>query len=385
MAKTNITYQNGSIAGVESNNDSISCLVIAQSGITVSNITGMTAGDGFSLIQLSSLPQAEAAGITATLYPVINYQISCFYEQTPATLYLAILSNPTGSTYTELPKIAKQVEGTIKQFGIFDTRTLSTTILANINTQLTACKTAKMPAIGIVGMNSNTLSPTGYTDLSSAAYSNTAVMLGQDGDSTLYTSLGISIPDVGAVLGSTAKAGVNVSPAWFRDFTYDNITTNPALGNGVAIKTLDDSYLETNVFNKNYMGYQKIVGSSSVFLAHSKTATSVTDDYRSIELNRTIFKASRSLNLYASRELNSPIELDEQGWIAAGKAAELENYVATGLKQMKANGEISAFKVYIERNQNLLVTGNLQIVCKIVPYATASEISISLGYAITIA
>jgi hypothetical protein len=386
MAKLTINYTNGALTGTATNTDHISSLVIAQSGITTANITGITSYDGFKMIQITSLPQAEAAGITSTLYPVINYQIGNFFEmKSDGLLYLAILDNPTGSTYTELPVIQKATEGTIKQFGIFDTRALSTTVLANINTQLVACKTAKMPAVAVVGMDSHLLNYSGLTDLQTASYSNVSVMVGQDGDSTLYTSLGISIPEVGAVLGAIASAPVQESAAYFRNYTYDNITTSPALGNGVLIKNLADSYLATNVYDKNYMAFQKVVGSSSVYLAHTNTATAVTDDYRSIQLNRVINKAARGINLYLSQELNAPIELKSDGKIAEARCFELEDIAATGLKAMKAAGELSDFSVYINPDQSILTTSNLQVVAKIVPFATANEITVTLGFAASLA
>jgi len=237
--------------------------------------------------------------------------------------------------------------------------------------------------VAVVGMDTSSLDYTTLTDLSTTSYNSLAVMVGQDGDSTLSGST--SLPDVGAVLGAMSAMDVNVSPAYFRLNNYSNITTNPALGDGTEIKLLSDSYLQTNLDDKNYLRYQKVVGDNSTYLNQSFTATSRVDDYKSLELNRVINKVARQLNLYLSKELNSPIELNESGYISESRMNELITIAGTGLRDMKGAGEISAFKVNLDPTQNILGTGVLELVVKVVPYATANEIEVKLSFASSVA
>jgi hypothetical protein len=381
MGKLTINYTNGALNGASPSIDAISALVFCGT-FTLTSITGLTAISGSSILQVTSLESAEAAGITSALNPIVNHQIANFFTIKPdGSLYVAFLSNSASTYSTELLYIQKFVEGKINNFGIYDTRVLSDTIVGNINTALTGLKAVKMNAVGVIGMNTSAATYTSLTDFSASAYSNVGVVLAQDGNSTLSGGTNGSVPEVGAVLGAIANMSVNVSPAYNRLNKFDSITTAPALGNGVNINTLSDSYLETNVDNKNYIRFQKYVGDNSVYLNQSFTATSRVDDYNSIERNRTINKAARQINLYLSTELNAPIQLTADGYITASRVNELQVLAGTGLATMKGNGEISAYKVFIDPTQNILGTNTLYVVVKIVPYATANEIVVSLGFA----
>lgn len=383
MGELSINYTNGALLGSSASIDAISGLVF-NGVFSTTSVTGLTAISGSSIIQISSISDAESKGITASLMPVVNYQIANFFKIKPdGLLWVAFISNSATTYGTDLLHIQKFADGKINNLGIFDTRTLSDTIVANINAALVGLKSAKMNAVGIVGMNTSGMTYTSLPDFAAAAYSNLAVVIAQDGDQTLTPTA--SLPEVGAVLGATANMAVNVSPAYNALNNYNPITSNPALGNGVAINTLSDSYLKTNIFDKNYVSFQKYVGDNSVYLNQSFTATSRVDDYNSIERNRTINKAARQINLYLSRELNAPIQLTSEGYIAAARINELQVLAGTGLANMKGNGEISDYKVFIDPKQNILGTNTLQVVVKIVPYATANEIVVSLGFAASIA
>jgi hypothetical protein len=380
MSTFTINYTNGALTGTAPDKDHISGLVFVT-GQTLSNITGMTSGTDYSLIQLTSLSDAESKGVTSTLYPLFNYHVSDFFEQKPdGLLYLIVITN-SASTFTEIPVAQKALEGEIRNFGVFESRDLSATLIGNLNTALTSIKTDKMPAVAVYGANTKTINYSGLTNLSTLPYSNVSVMVGEDSANGL--GLSYSVPAIGMVLGAIAASPVQESAAYRRNHTY-NVTT-PALGNGGAISTLSASYIKTNLEDKNYLYFEKTIGDSSVYLNNTRTATSISDDYRSIQLNRTIQKSSRLINLYLAKELNAPIELNSKGWIAEARAAELENIAGKGLADMQGAGEISAYSVYINPDQNILSTSNLQVVAKIVPFGTSEAITVTLGFAATLA
>lgn len=382
MAKLSITYAQGALSNVAQSQDHISSLVFVGTSGDPSGVTGIETFTGGYIIQISSKEYAETQGITSSVFPVVNYQIQNYFEENNTGLVWVAWITDTGTTYTsELNYIEKFTDGKIRQFGIYDTRELDVDILANIQLGLEDLKTDKMNAVAIVGMDTSSLNQTALPDLSISSYSNLAVMVGQDLQAVTGTT---SVPEVGAVLGATSAMSVKTSPAYFRDNQYDNITTTPSLGDNTEIKTLSDSYLETNYDDKNYMRFQKVVGDNTIYLNQSYCATSRTSDYNSIELNRVINKAARQINLYLSKELNSPIQLDENGYISGGRRNELEGIAGIGLSNMKSDAEISAYKVNIDPTQPILTTGILLVVVKIIPYATANEIEVTLGFATSI-
>jgi len=342
-----------------------------------------------------SIVDAESSGITETSasYSVEWYQINEFFKMNPGgKLFVEIA--PTASTYDfeEVTDLQLYANGTIRQCGIFNPSTLSTGHTITLQGIAEDNETDHTPLYIIYGANTQSLVYTALPSLHTLASNceQVSIVIGQDGanaGNTLFTSLGYSIPNVGAVLGAWSSANVSNSIAWVDKFNFvkDSIEMDePAFGDGTKLSTLPRTTL-TAVNELGYMFFLKHVGIGGTYLNDTFTATVLTDDYAYGELVRVIQKSIRNVRTTILPDLNSPLTINPTtGKLDLMTIKYFENKAGQPLTQMQAEGSLSGFKVFVDPNQNVLSTSTLAINIKIVPYGTARTINITIGYAVQV-
>jgi len=366
---------------------------------TTNGVTTFTATN--RIIKFNRLSDFEKIGITSTnaLTKEYWYQVSEYFRITGnADLYVGLFndtvkeSTPVALTFNEAYLMQIFAQGEIRQFGVYNTKNIyASGDVEKVQAIATLCTTEHMPASFIYGSNikaTSDLTTLASLKTLSTVSPNVSVVIAQDGagvGSTLYTSEGTSIPAVGATLGLLSNAMVQESIAWILKF---NIASGgelevPAFGNGTLV-----SSLSTSVLNQiNALGYlflKKHVGISGTYLNDNHTADKTISDYAYITEVRTIDKAIRGVRTKLLPYLNSPIKISSTGQIASSTIEFFKSITNNYIDKMIGAGELSAGVVEIDSNQNILVTSKLQIVIRVIPYGTARQIEVTIGYVVSL-
>lgn len=227
-------------------------------------------------------------------------------------------------------------------------------------------------------------------DLRSLDNKNISVVIGADGNGKgheLSESYFKTFSCAGSVIGVLSKAKVHENIGWVGQFNLNKNSTNEfdvlKFAEGTAYKevstTQRDSYSDLG-----YIFLIKHIGKAGSYFNDSHTAIAETSDYAFIENNRTIDKAVRGCREFLLPSLNSPLYVNEDGTLTEDTIAGFKNDTERALEDMQKNGEISAFQVLIDPDQDVLSTSKLTISVKIVPVGVARNIVVNIGFAVNI-
>ena len=202
---------------------------------------------------------------------------------------------------------------------------------------------------------------------------------------------------LGAVMGAIARANVQESIAWVRQFNlftddfqeiefgFGDINLDEAEENFISLNRyeslspvlLDDLDEKGYIFPIRYSGR-----TNGIYI--SKDQTCSTGDYRTIARNRTINKSRRAVRAALLPYVNSPLLINPTtGYLAPAKITAFRTLVGEILAKMEADQEISGYAVTIDPNQNVLVNDTLKISYVLVPVGVATRILVEEGLSLT--
>jgi hypothetical protein len=95
-------------------------------------------------------------------------------------------------------------------------------------------------------------------------------------------------------------------------------------------------------------------------------------------------KAVRQIRTFMLPNLNSPVDVNDDGTLTENSIAIFENAAKRGLDSMARDSEISAFSVVINPAQNVLTSSNLVIAVAVVPVGVSKQITINIGFAVSV-
>lgn len=376
MALNDISFrlQEGGLNRAAASQDGISCLMSMD-----------TAPVGYGTDKVRKykrLKDAEADGITDASFPLLHYQVSEFFRIAAGQeLYIAF-----SATVEEL--IAASA-GTIRQLGVWGQVSEVSDYQDDYATKSIEQHSPFVIVFGVYDTDPINLST--IPDFNGSP-DNGAVGVLAAGDfanrgAALAVSQGVDyVPAVGAVLGATAKARVHESIAWVDKF---NLAEFGGELEQIALADGTNAYADTTVLDdldaKRYLILRKHVGIQGTYLNDSHTATSNTSDYAYIENNRTVQKALRGIRNDLLPSLNSPIQVEgSTGKIETSQIKYLERVAQQSVQQMVNDEELSAQDVYIDPDQDILSSSELLVEVSLVPYGTARNIKITLGFATSV-
>ena len=185
-------------------------------------------------------------------------------------------------------------------------------------------------------------------------------------------------------MGVVSKSLVHENIGWVGKFNVSDGTELevPAFANGSLLSALTDVLVD-GLNTKGYIFLRNFVGLAGTYINDSHTAVAITSDYADIEKGRSIDKCVRLVYAALLPRLNSPVYPDATtGKISRASIKELETLCEAPIRQMVANGELTAGKAYIDPNQNVLATSTVNITLKLVPVGVARNINVSIGYTV---
>lgn len=202
---------------------------------------------------------------------------------------------------------------------------------------------------------------------------------------------------LGTVLGAIARANVQESMAWVKQFNlFADDFQNIELGFGDINLDADDEFTSLNIYeslsrvileeldDKGYIFPIKYAGrENGVYISRDQTCSH--GDFRTIARNRTINKSRRQVRTALLPYVNSPLLVNPStGFLAASKITAFKTLIGDLLAKMQAAQEISGYAVTIDPNQNVLVTDTLKISYVIVPVGVATKIYVEEGLSLTV-
>ncbi len=390
LAASYVNTINASGTGYSATSTGATISVTARAGMGASlNSTTSTITDsGTAAITIS----AQFTGGVASAKIEWYYQLSEYFRMASpgSTIYVAFY--PTGdTTYADIYDMQSQANGTIRQLMVTATSTSTSamlTDLAYLQAQAVLCAANQTP---LSILYSNNLY--GTTDLSTlpnlrALTDNyTSVVIGQDAGGQgawLSLTMGRAITAIGACLGTIALSNVDEDIAWTK-FNVSNGIEDETVGfmnrsifkfSNVSIYNQLDSY--------GYIFLRKFANRTGSTWNDSHTCITITSDYSYIERNRVIGKAQRGTYSALFPLLNGPIGFNNDGTIDNVTISTYDDAVIAPLELMKKAGEISNYKVTVDRISNVQSTGILNISVLIIGIGVARNISVLLGYTKTI-
>ena len=201
---------------------------------------------------------------------------------------------------------------------------------------------------------------------------------------------------MGAMLGALAKANVQESVAWVKQFNlFNDDFQEIELGFGDVNEASDETLTSTNFYeslsptllddldDKGYIFPIKYAGKENgIYISKDQTCSS--GDYRTIARNRTINKSRRAVRAALLPYVNAPLMVNPTtGFLAPTKITAFKTLIGDVLAKMQAAGEISGYAVTIDPNQNVLVDDTLRISYVIVPVGVATKIYVEEGLSLT--
>ena len=329
------------------------------------------------------------SGGIASKLAVYYYQISEFFRMQPSgKLWVGFYAIPSSYTFTELNSIQIYANGEIRQFMVYsDHGTSYANILADLGA-INAVGTTMFNEITsgnvFYASNISALSLSLMPNLRTLTYPWVSMCIGPDGGAQgalLSLITGKSVPALGACLGTVALSRVQQDIACVGLFNITNGTEDET----IAFATGQLAYqvstgLQSQLNSYGYIFLEKQPGVSGSFWNDSHVANLITSDYSYIERGRTIGKVQRVAYASIAPLLNSNLIVDGNGNLLATTISVFTDAIRPNLSQMVSKGEISAYTVYINPNQQVLVTSTLDIVIGIVGVGVARIINISLGF-----
>jgi len=166
-----------------------------------------------------------------------------------------------------------------------------------------------------------------------------------------------------------------------------------------AVKGVMSAYLGTvlaersdvaSIHDKGYITFRTHTGRSGYYFNDDPLAAPITDDYNHITARRTVDKAYRIAHDTLINELLDEVPVTDEGKISVTYAKSLENKVESAIiNSMTAAGELgtdpanqddTGVTFYVNPDQNIVSTGQVNATLKVKPFGYARYITVQLGF-----
>ncbi len=349
----------------------------------------------YSVQDAEDLGIAYSAGTDNLELDALRYTIERIFDvNEKAIVHLAIADTTGGTDKTvasELLTVQTKADGEIRQALLLaPSKDFAAGDLTTIQASCDILEGQHQPLSVIYAPNFDGLT-IGATDLRELDNKNVSVIASMDGNgegAALYDTYSKTISAGGALLGALSSAKVHENIGWVGRFNMNDNPINEfdvlALADGRANKDVSNTELDT-LGDKGYIILKKYIGKAGSYFNDAFTAISESSDYAFIENNRTIDKSIRGCREFLLPSLKAPLYVNEDGTLTEDTIASFKNDAERALEAMERDGEISAFLVTIDPDQDVLTTSKLTIAIKIVPVGVARNIVVNIGLAVNVA
>lgn len=381
-----------------------------------------SASQDFGIIERVSATEDEESNLNF-FHGIPYYHISEFFRcsgNIDGNGKLYVMFADCSQNWDAIDIMQRVSGGTINQLGIYTEQPLwrqngaeekyTLNLVKSVNDKAVAMAEQHQPLSVILAANcSNTGADTAEgkkIDLNKiptalCESSRTSVIFGQS-RSTLVSTMqktnknNTPVGFLGSMLGCLAKANVQESVAWVKQFNlFDDNFQNIELGFGDINQADGEEFISLNAYeslsptllddldDKGYIFLIKYAGrENGIYISKDQTCSD--GDFRTIARNRTINKSRRAVRSALLPYVNSPLMVNPTtGFLAPSKITAFKTLIGDILKKMQSDQEISGYAVNIDANQNVLVDDMLRISYVIVPVGVAVKIYVQEGLSLT--
>lgn len=179
---------------------------------------------------------------------------------------------------------------------------------------------------------------------------------------------------IGRILGRAASIAVHQSIARVKSGA---IGTEMYLTNGTAYRDADS--LADMLHDAGYIIPISYPRKNGAYLNGDPAAAPLTDDYSQLRYGRTIDKARIIVYDTLIDEVLDNVEADENGYLAEGQCVSYETMIERAvMSQMQ--GEVSAFTCTLPREQAILGSETISILCRIQPQGVVETFEVTLEF-----
>jgi hypothetical protein len=358
-------------------------------------ITGATVAGKIAIgesKQFFSLEAAKNSGINPTDNPFAYKHVKAFYDYagTNAELWVMLASDATtmsvmaDKTQNIAKKLLNDAGGRIRVLGLIKksagTETAGNGLDANVDAaaiklqELADEFTGKyFPFRGIISGNNFTGNVADLKDYETTGFNRASILIGNT-DAEKEASIGLA-------LGRLASIPVQRKLHRVRDGAVENIAAY--FTNGAKAETLSTSW--DAMADKNYIFFRNFVGKAGFYFSSDPTLTKSTDDFNSLSKGFVMDKAIIIAYNVLVENLGDEVPVTEAGSIHPAIIKSWQSAVENNINgNMTDQGELSACKCYINENQNVLLTGNMEVEIRLLPVGYAEFITVKIGFTTSI-
>lgn len=360
--------------------------IIARTGLGIALNSGTPIADNVTGTLAGTLTQF--AGGVATKLGLWHYHISEYFRIQPrGKVWVGFYPVPLSYTFVEMNDLQNFAQGEIRQILVYNDVARTA---ANVVSDCTALQAAqviqealKMPYEVLYAASAAWNLPQ-LLNLNTLTAYKVSVVISQDAGGQgafLYLTTGKGITTGGACLGMVSLLKVSENIGWVERCNVSNGVECDTIGfvTGQSWVSLSENTL--NQLNSyRYIFLRKYTSLAGSYFNDSHTAVSVASDFAYIENNRTIDKAGRLAYTALLPQLNSPLTLNADGTLTNVTIAAFSGLLTTAINDMVRNGELSAFLVTIDPNQDVLTTSTIVVRLQLLINGVARNIIVNIGF-----
>ncbi|CAD0004442.1 DUF2586 family protein [Flavobacterium chungangense] len=359
-------------------------------GATVTGANKVTVGNSY---QIFSLEEAVNLGIEETGTNAFAYgQIKSFYAEAKkgAELWFMLvastvtLEDQADLTKNFAKKLLSDAQGKIRVLGLLKKSGTSETITNGLDNDvhLSVVKAQALaedfsdryfPVRILISGNKFDGTVANLKDYSTTDYNKVSILIANV-DGSKEASIGLA-------LGRLASIPTQRKISRVKDGAVEPLAAY--FTNGEPVFTLDAAW--DAIDNKNYIFLRSFASQSGFFFTGDKTLTKSTDDFNS--LARGLVMDEAVLIAYATlvQELSDEVPVTASGTIHPTIIKTWQNSIERQIGGLMVEaGKLSGVKAFIDENQNVLVTNNVNVELQLLPVGYADFITVNIGFTTTL-
>lgn len=359
-------------------------------GSTVTGSNKVTVGNSY---QIFSLEEAENLGVVETGANSFAYShIKSFYDEAkkgaelwfmlvPSTVTLADQADLTESYAKKLLSDASgkiRILGLLKKAGTTETITngLDNDVhLAVVKAQALAQNFSNryFPVRVLISGNKFDGEVSNLKDYSTTDFNKVSILIANN-DGSKEASIGLALGRLASIptqrkISRVKDGAVEPFAAYFT--------------NGESISTLDTAW--DAIDNKNYTFLRSFANMSGFFFTGDKTLTKSTDDFNSLARGLVMDEAILIAYTTLVQELSDEIPVTSSGTIHPAIIKGWQNSIERQIGGlMVEEGKLSGVKAFIDENQDVLTSNNIDINLQLLPVGYSDFITVNIGFTTTL-